>query len=390
MTHIPHPIDCLIIGGGVVGLSLAFEMSARGASVQILDQASIGRAASWAGAGILPPSPTSGAVDPLDQLRGMSHQLHATWAKQLYDLTGIDTGYSRCGGIYLARSAAEAATLAAQQALWAEQGIEAYRWAVDEAIVREPSLATLLTSTSDSTTNNRAGTSTPAVKAIWYLPDECQIRNPRHLKALAAACRIRQVQITEHVPVKHLETNDDEVRVIANEQVFAAKQVCICSGAWTRLLMDEMEVPTGILPIRGQMLLYHAEKPLLQHVVNEGHRYLVPRTDGRLLAGSCEEEVGFDCTTTDTMLLQLRTWAEGILPQLQSIPLENSWAGLRPGSFDGLPYIGQVPGRPQVFVATGHYRAGLHLSCATAVLVADLMQGKVPSIDLAPFRLGRG
>ena len=90
------------------------------------------------------------------------------------------------------------------------------------------------------------------------------------------------------------------------------------------------------------------------------------------------------------MLEQLRTWAEGLLPQLKNTPVEKTWAGLRPGSFDGMPYIGEVPGWPNVYVASGHYRAGLHLSCATAVVTADLMQGKKPAIDLTPFRLGRG
>jgi glycine oxidase len=138
------------------------------------------------------------------------------------------------------------------------------------------------------------------------------------------------------------------------------------------------------------MVLYNTDATLLQHVVNEGHRYLVARDDGRLLAGSCEEEVGFDVSTTDTMIRQLRDWAESILPQLQHANIEKTWAGLRPGTFDGLPYIGQVPNNHQLFVASGHYRAGLHLSCATAVVIADLMQDHKPAIDLSAFRIGRG
>ncbi len=381
MTKIPTS-DCLIVGGGVVGLSLALEMAERGASVQLLDQAGVGRAASWAGAGILPPSPIKGAVDPLDQLRGLSHRLHAEWAAKLFSLTGIDTGYARCGGLYLARSAAEAATLAAQHSLWSEHGIEAERWTVAEAIAREPNLEALL--------------QTESVKAIWYLADECQVRNPRHLKALTAACIKRGVDIVEHAAVTCIDSNSDGTAVAhaankdAGSREYAANQICICSGAWSRLLLDQMDVATGILPIRGQMILYRADKPLLQRVVNEGHRYLVARNDGRLLAGSCEEEVGFDVSTTDAMIDQLRTWAESILPQLQETQIENTWAGLRPGSFDGMPYLGQVPGRPNIFVASGHFRAGLHLSCATAVLMSDLMEGKHSTIDLSPFRLGRG
>ena len=373
-----HPSsDCLIIGGGVVGLSLAYELAGRGLSVQILDQAKVGRGASWAGAGILPPSPTRGAVDPLDQLRSMSHQLHAKWAIDLKSLTGVDTGYQRCGGLYLARSAAEKATLYAQQDWWTAHGIEAEPWTNATAYKLEPSLKSIL----DSQT----------VKAIWYLPDECQLRNPRHVKALAVACKLRGVEIHEHVAVEHIvPTADDCIEAVAHVHRFKAARACVCSGAWSRLLLDHMGIPTGIMPVRGQMVLYNTEAPLLQHVVNEGNRYLVARDDGRLLAGSCEEEVGFEIETTDAMIGQLREWAAGILPQLQAATVEMTWAGLRPGTFDGLPYLGQVPNLKQVFVASGHYRAGLHLSCATAVVIADLMQGHQPAIDLSAFRVGRG
>ena len=191
MAQNPPPSDCVIIGGGVIGLSVAYELSGRGLSVQVLDQAEVGRGASWAGAGILPPCPTHGAVDPLDQLRSLSHRLHAEWAIDLNKLTGIDTGYKRCGGIYIARSAAESATLSAQQSLWEEHGIQAEMWTPEMVLQQEPNLCSLLASQN--------------VRATWYLPDECQLRNPRHLQALAAACRKRGVQLHEHVTVRSLE-----------------------------------------------------------------------------------------------------------------------------------------------------------------------------------------
>lgn len=367
----------MIIGGGVIGLSLAYELAGRGLTVQVLDQAEVGRGASWAGAGILPPSPTRGAVDPLDQLRSMSHQLHREWARKLRSFTGIETGYNRCGGVYLARSAAESATLLAQRDLWESQGIEAEQWTDETAHLREPSLKAMLES--------------KVVKAIWYMPDECQIRNPWHLKALAVACKMQDVKLIENVSVESVRlTSNGHIEATAQGHCYTATQACICSGAWSRLLLDHLEITTGIMPIRGQMVLYHTEENLLRHVINEGHRYLVARNDGRLLAGSCEEEVGFEIATTEPMIQQLRNWAESILPQLKHATIEKTWAGLRPGTFDGMPYIGQVPNFNQLFVASGHYRAGLHLSCATAVVVADLMQGHKPAIDLTPFRIGRG
>ncbi len=377
MAQIQPHSDCLIIGGGVIGLSIAYELAGRGLQVQVLDHSTVGRGASWAGAGILPPCPTQGAVDPLDQLRALSHPLHAKWAVDLKSLTGIDTGYKRCGGLYIARSAAESATLSAQQLLWSEHGIEAYLWAREDVSKHEPNLRCLLGEQN--------------LKAVWHLPDECQLRNPRHLQALAAACRLRGVEILENVAVQSVEPIGDEiVEVVARDRSFRASRACICSGAWSKLLLDDMDIPTGIMPIRGQMVLYNTDECLLNQVVNEGHRYLVARDDGRLLAGSCEEEVGFEVATTDSMIAQLRKWAESILPQLQNAKIEKTWAGLRPGTFDGMPYIGQVPNFKLLFVASGHYRAGLHLSCATAEVVADLIQGNQPAIDLSPFRVGRG
>ncbi len=373
--------DCLVIGGGAIGLSIAYELAGRGKHVQVLDQGEVGRGASWAGAGILPPSPTRGAVDPLDQLRGMSHQLHAKWARDLKSLTGIDNGYRRCGGLYLARTAAESATLFAQQELWHEHGIEAELWTGEKAISSEPALNNLIASSS-------VGAS---VKSIWYLPDECQIRNPRHLQALIAACKLRGVEFHERVPINCLEPlSEGQVEAISGDKTFTARQACICSGAWSRLLLDQMDIPSGIMPIRGQMVLYNTGHSLIRHVINEGHRYLVARDDGRLLAGSCEEEVGFEIQTTAPMLNQLQSWAESILPELKDATIEKTWAGLRPGTFDGMPYIGQVPSFRNLYVASGHYRAGLHLSCGTAVVVADLMQDLPPTIDLSPFRIGRG
>lgn len=368
--------ECLILGGGVVGLSLAYELARRGHGVRVIDQGHVGRAASWAGAGILPPSALKGTHDPLEQLRGLSHQLHGEWAVELTARTGIDTGYRRCGGIYIARSRVEAATLYAQQDWWSEHGICAQACTPKELIAYEAALRPLIES----------GT----VRAGWYMPDECQIRNPSHLQALVAACQQMNVELCEHVAIERVDSIGPKLRAISTNDTFDADQICVCAGAWSRILLDSMSIATGIMPVRGQMVMYHAEQQLLNHVFNEGHRYLVAREDGRLLAGSCEEEAGYEITTTPAMIAQLRDWAESILPQLRDCVVERTWAGLRPGSFDSMPYMGRVAGFDQLYVSAGHFRAGLHLSCGSAIVLADLMENKEPTIDITPFRIGRG
>ena len=144
------------------------------------------------------------------------------------------------------------------------------------------------------------------------------------------------------------------------------------------------------MPIRGQMVLFRAPRRLFSHVLNEGPRYIVPRDDGRVIVGSTEEEVGFDKQTTVTEIQELKDLAQRIVPELGQALVEKTWAGLRPATFDGFPYLGVVPELPNVFVAAGHFRSGLHLSTGTARVISQLMRGESPEIDLSPFRVGRG
>jgi glycine oxidase len=375
-SHTPSPsrFHALIVGGGTIGLSLAWELSQRGRSVAVLDSSDIGGGASWAGAGILPPAPRRQAVDPYEQLQAFSHQLHPEWARRLKQETGIDNGFRRCGGIYLARTLGEQATLAANHWWWQEHGIESHSLNSDQLTALEPSLSAFASST---------------FKSAWLLPDECQLRNPRHLKSLARACVDRGVNLFPNAPVKSIDATAEGVQLHTPHQTFFADQVCICSGAWARLALLNLGIDNGIMPVRGQIVLYRSPQPLLSHVVNEGHRYLVPRNDGLLLAGSVEEEVGYVNQTTEEAIQQIRRWAEGLLPALTDCTVERCWSGLRPGSYDTLPYLGHVPGHQNLFVAAGHFRSGLYLSCGTAVVMADLMLGATPAIDLHPFRVGR-
>ncbi|RMF43365.1 MAG: glycine oxidase ThiO [Planctomycetota bacterium] len=367
----------LILGGGVMGLSAAWELSRRGFHVTIVDRGPLGRSASWAGAGILPAAPRQNAIDPLEQLKALSHTLHEQWADELRQSTGIDTGFRRCGGIHLGLSPAEAATLAGNRYWWDEHNIAYTRLSPEQLIELEPAL--------QPTVNRLVG---PA----WLLPDEYQLRNPWHLRALMEACRRNGVQMLPGTAIERLDVHHGRVRgaMTAQKRSIEADLFLICTGAWARQFLLDLGFPNGIMPIRGQMILYRSTPHLLSHVINVGNRYLVPRDDGRILAGSVEEEVGYVCDTTPEALADLQRWSQSVVPGLQGVPIEASWAGLRPGSFDGLPYIGPIPGLENAMVAAGHFRSGLHLSCGTAVLVADLLTGRQPPIDLTPFRIGRG
>jgi len=363
--------DILVIGGGVIGLSLAWELAKHGKKVQVIDQGQPGREASWAGAGILPPATLRPGDHPLDQLRGLACELHPQCAAELKQLTGIDTGYRRCGGLYLARTPGEAAALAAWAATLVEEGIEVERLSAADLGELEPSLKS-------------------TVSIQYLLPGEGQLRNPRHLKALLAACQQAGVTITPNAPAADFTLRRGEV-VELNTAAgpLRARQFCFTAGSWTGQLLQRLGIAAGILPIRGQMVLFHCQRPPITRIVNLGSRYIVPRDDGYVLAGSTEEEVGFDKRTTEEAIAELTAFAREFVPALQDAPIERTWAGLRPGSFDGLPYLGQLPGIKNAFVAAGHFRTGLYLSPATAVVMSQLIRGEEPQIDLSPFRVGR-
>lgn len=356
--------DCLIIGGGAIGLSIAYQLAGAGMSVRLIDRAAPGREASWAGAGIIPPGPRRAEATSLDRLAALAEQLHAQWAGQLLDETGVDNGYRRCGGIYLVGHDAPVA------ADWQELGMRAEALSAAALAEREPQLA-------------------PQHRA-WLLPDEAQIRNPRHLRALLLACARRGVEIVAGAEADEFMTRGDRVLGVRTVRGrFMADAVCLAGGAWSGGLAAGLGVALPIVPIRGQMLLFDCGAPLLTSVINDGPRYLVPRPDGRLLAGSTQEQAGFDKRTTAEGIAGLLALATSLVPALNEAVLEQTWAGLRPATTDGAPYLGRLPNWENAYVATGHFRSGLTLSPATAVVMSELIRGELPSIDLAPLAVDR-
>ena len=383
-------LDVLIIGGGVIGLSLAWDLARHGQSVQVIDRGEPGREASWAGAGILPPASWKSALHPYDQLRALSNELHPEWAATLSRESGTDTGYRKCGGIYLARTPGEAAALTAWANSAGDEGIETVR--LTEVELEAAGVTTLTRSASEGTADRGRETGNRnQVLTAFLLPQEAQLRNPRHLQALRLACERSGVVVTAGVEAIDFKIRDHRLAaVITSAGPLEATQYCFTSGAWTGQLAPRLGIPIGIMPIRGQMVLFNTSEPAgLSHIVSEGSRYLVPRGDGRVLAGSTEEEVGFDKRTTDEAISDLVAFARGLVPSLADAPIERSWAGLRPASFDGLPYLGLLSGLANAFVASGHFRSGLFLSPATAVVMSQLLRGESPRIDLAPFRVLR-
>lgn len=383
----------LILGGGIVGLSIAFELASRGDDVRVIENGEFGKKASWAGAGMLPPINAHTAIHPLEHLAALSNQRHREWSTRLKQLTGIDNDYRINGSLYLAQTPGEIASLFGAVDEWDTQQIEFEQLAHDQLRKRFKFLGDTLAS---------------AKSKSVLTPSAAQFDNRRHLDALVAACRRQAVTLKDQTKVCKFVTNDQEQTrgnqrrvsevhtVGADESIHwePVDHVVIAAGPWSESLVEQLDQSLPMQPVRGQMVGYHVcpetQKELVNGpIINEGTRYLVARSNGYIVAGSTIEETGFDCVTTEEEITELRTWTERTVPCLNETNFVEAWAGLRPATYDGFPYIGRLPSFENVWVATGHFKSGLQLSTGTAVTIADLILGEEPSVDLSPFDPGR-
>lgn len=366
--------EFLIVGGGVIGLSVAWELAGRGKRVTIVDRRQPGRATSWVGVGILPPPLAKATHDPLEQLRTASHELHVEWSERLLAETGIDNELRECGGIYFARSKAEAASLrvATQQA--ESEGVLANELSMEQLVKLEPELESIA----------------DQVSLAYHLPKEMQLRSPRHLKALIRGCEQRGVQFRANVDVQRTLVENGRVTGLESSAgVLTADEYIFCGGTWSASLLEPLGISLPIEPWRGQLLLWKTERPLFRNVINEGLRYLVPRLDGHLIVGATVEDVGFDASTTEEATAELMAYSRSVVPELSDAEIVDTWAGLRPKTPDGLPFMGRVPGLDNLTVAAGHFRSGLHLAPVTAVFMTRLLLDDAASLDTEAFRILR-
>lgn len=375
--------DCCIIGGGIIGLSIARELADRGLSVRVLARDATRDTASWAAAGIFPPAPDFAAASANERLTAYSDRLHRIWAEELRSETGIDNELGQCGGLHLAHDDRGTARLHEAALAWRAKGTCCEQLTARNVAAQEPAL--------------RAAVEQGRIESGLLLPEEMRIRPPRHLEALHQSCRMRGVEITSSANVRAIDVANGKIEGIriargeggAATDTVRADRYCLAAGAWSGHLAESLGLHIETRPIRGQIALLRLPEQVLTRVVNVGLRYLVPRSDGRLLVGSTIEDAGFEKITMPQTIQRLLEFAHALLGPLPDAAIEQSWAGLRPGSVDGLPFLGATQACSNAFVAAGHFRAGLHQSTGTAVMLADLMTGRTPALDPAPFAPGR-
>ncbi len=352
-------MDCLIVGGGLIGLLCARELAREGATVRVIDKGVAGREASWAGGGILSPLYPWRYPAPVTALAHWSQARYEKFLRQLKEETGVDPQWERSGLLILDTGERESAQA------WAAGNGVSLQLLEGESITRcEPALEETWS------------------EAFW-LPEVAQLRNPRLLKALKLSLMWDEVELMEHTEVNRLLQDGGQVKGVETASGrLLADRVILTVGAWSGTLLPGLR---KVEPVQGQMVAFRALPGLLSRIVLNRGYYVIPRSDGVILAGSTVEYRGFDKGVTAEGREQLRTEALKMVPALAEHPLVHHWAGLRPGSQEGIPLIGEHPRIGGLFINTGHFRNGVVTALASARLLTDLIVGRKPIVIPDPY-----
>ena len=377
--------DAVVVGGGVVGLSVARELARRGLSVALTERGALGAEASWAAGGMLAPQSEADRPDAFFDFACAARDAYPDFAAALWEETGVDIQLDETGTLYVALDDRDAAECERRFEWQRGAGLSVERLTGREARGLEPHVS-------------------PRVPAALRFPSDWQVENRRLVAALALSARRLGVDIQEHTEALSIRTSRGRARAVETPRGrVEAGAVVVACGAWTSLVPVEdgragaldadaedergrVESPR-VEPVRGQMLCYETvgAAPFVRHVVYSPRGYLVPRRDGRLLAGSTTERAGFDKSVTAAGRARVAAHAEEIAPAVRGLRLADEWAGLRPRAGDDWPVIGAHARVENLFYATAHYRNGILLAPLTGRLVAGLVAGSVAHELLAPF-----
>ncbi|MEP6568850.1 MAG: glycine oxidase ThiO [Acidobacteriota bacterium] len=376
MIQTSDSAEVVIIGGGIIGLAVARALAFRGVrDVLLIERGSLGAEASGAAGGMLAPQAEANRAHEFFYLTCRSRDMYPEFAAALLAETGIDVELETTGTLYLAFTEPDENELEKRYDWQTKAGLPIER--LSSAAVRElePSI-------------------NEEVRAALKFPLDTQVENRRLISALTAANEKLGVRLETGTAVASLRIERDRVSGVETSRGFvAAGAVVIAGGAWSSLLgAGDKALPNlRIKPVRGQMLCFEPKPQIAKHVVYSPRGYVVPRRDGRLLAGSTTEQVGFEKQVTAAGVQSILSAALEISPRIASIPLTNSWSGLRPRAADTLPVLGPCAEIAGVYYATGHYRNGILLAPITGELIATaIVDGIFPATlgIFSPDRFG--
>ncbi|WP_057913668.1 glycine oxidase ThiO [Peribacillus muralis] len=362
--------DAIIVGGGVIGGSIAFQLAKRGKKVLLLEKDRLASKASSAAAGMLGAQSELDVDQPLFRLATESREMFPELAEELKDTSGIDIELVNKGMFKVALTNDGASMLKNKIKTQQAAGLEAHWLSIAEARKAEQLLSDEL-------------------KGAMYIPKDGQVSATRLSLAFTKSAAALGVDIKEFVHVSDLRTKDGAVKgVVTNIGEFSSENVIVASGAWSAFLLEKLGATLDTYPVKGECFSVLTNSPLLERTIFSDGCYLVPKVGGRIIVGATVKANTFNQKVSLEGISTLMERATQLLPAIKGTELEHTWAGIRPQTGDGLPYFGEHPACKGLFIATGHYRNGILLSPITGVLMADMVEKKKKP-QWSAFRLDR-
>jgi glycine oxidase len=360
----------VVLGGGIIGLSCAFELQTRGHEVTVLELKRCGGQASGAAAGMLAPySENVEGPDDFFRLCLQSLRLYPQWQETIKGVSKRPFAYENSGSLYVAFHEADLLVMQGRLLWQQEFGATARLLDRGELLRQEPQLS-------------------KEIIAALHIPEESHVYTPHYILALEQACRLAGVTIHENLEQLEIVNWRNEVLVrAADNRTFSGDKMIVCTGAWAQEMESSFDIRIPIYPIRGQICAYESKGDPIRHMIFGSQGYLVAKDNGTIVCGASEDVAGFDVSTTDRGIERLRRWNKNVVPRLDGQTPIHRWAGLRPATQDGLPLIGPIENARHVILAAGHYRNGILLSPVTAKIVADLVEDKPgTAADIEAFK----
>lgn len=370
ITDFPKTANVVVIGGGVIGLAVSRALALRGVNdVVLIERGSLGTESSSAAAGMLAPQAEADNADLFFRLCCRSRDMYVAFAEDLRAETGIDIELDTTGTLYLAFNEPDQEEIERRHQWQTRAGLPVEKLSAEDVRNLEPCV-------SENT------------RAALKFPLDIQVENRRLLSALATSNEKLGVRLATGVTVESIQVSRNRVEGVQTSRGFvAAPYVIVAGGAWTSFIgSSNQQLPKiSIEPVRGQMLSFETNPSIASHIIYSPRGYIVPRHNGRLLAGSTTEHAGFDKRVTAAGVHSILSHALEITSRIAGLPLVDSWAGLRPCAPDNLPVLGPYDGIEGLIYATGHYRNGILLTPITAELIAGVIADNVVSELIGPF-----
>ena len=363
--------DAIVIGGGVNGGAIAFNLAKRGMKVLLLEKDRLASKASGAAAGMLGAQAELDGEGRLFQLARTSRALFSDLAEELKMTSGIDIELINKGMLRLALTD------------WEQQ--EHHR--INEIHKQNGELAELLTG---KEARKREPALSNEVIGAMYLEKDGQVAAPQLALGFLKSASALGCVIKEYVEVHSLHFSNGKITGVAtNEGDFMSSNVVVTGGAWSEKLLMKIGLQLKMYPVKGECFSVRTEVPLLSSTIFTPGCYLVPKKGGRIVIGATVIPNTFNQQVTVEGISLLMENAKKLVPSISQTEWEGAWAGIRPQTADGLPYLGEHPDYRGLFIAAGHFRNGILLSPITGEVMADLIEGKSPSIDISSFRVDR-